>query len=162
MSNSTQPLQPLPPGLHLLASITMESLQPPPSRKLMTRLRVVQKNPEEPKSDGTVKDSKEKSNWPKESNLEVVEEIPQEKRVRRNLEKAVMVPKKKKAERFRISLTKDEIEEDIMLITGAKSVINRPKKMKSKVVKRNIDTCFPGLMLCHINPNSYNLREKEG
>ncbi|WCJ22984.1 hypothetical protein M5689_005037 [Euphorbia peplus] len=79
---------------------------------------------------------------------------------KRLLEKSVAVPEKKeKAKRLCISLTKDEIEEDIMLITGGKPIGN-PKKMKSRAAKRILDLNFPGLMLCHINPNSYNLREK--
>ncbi|WCJ18115.1 hypothetical protein M5689_000491 [Euphorbia peplus] len=125
----------------------------------------IEKNLYAPKSVAEV-ESKEKCNisdnlTPKKNNLEI--EVSKEKsnlKSKRLLEKSVALPEKKeKAKRLYISLTKDQIEEDIMLITGGKPVGN-PKKMKSRYAKRILDLNFPGLMLCHINPNSYNLREK--
>ncbi|KAI9180963.1 hypothetical protein LWI28_009721 [Acer negundo] len=64
---------------------------------------------------------------------------------------------KRKRSCFLIALTKEEIEADILAITGSKSMA-RPKK-RPKNVQRRLDNLFPGLCLKSITPNSYKVRD---
>ncbi|KAL5862309.1 hypothetical protein ACOSQ3_003596 [Xanthoceras sorbifolium] len=52
-----------------------------------------------------------------------------------------------------IALTKEEIEADILAITGSKPT-RRPKK-RPKNVQRQLDNLFPGICLKSITPNTY-------
>ncbi|GER46478.1 hypothetical protein STAS_23513 [Striga asiatica] len=54
-----------------------------------------------------------------------------------------------------ISLTKEEIEEDIFSFTGSKPA-RRPKK-RAKNVQRQVDTLFPGAWLMSITADSYKV-----
>ncbi|CAA0813560.1 Protein of unknown function (DUF1639 [Striga hermonthica] len=56
-----------------------------------------------------------------------------------------------------ISLTKEEIEEDIFSLTGSKPA-RRPKK-RAKNVQRQVDTLFPGAWLMSITADSYKVSE---
>ncbi|KAL1548649.1 hypothetical protein AAHA92_16856 [Salvia divinorum] len=56
-----------------------------------------------------------------------------------------------------ISLTKEEIEEDIFALTGAKPS-RRPKK-RPKNVQKQLDAVFPGLWLQSITSDSYKVSE---
>lgn len=56
-----------------------------------------------------------------------------------------------------VSLSKDEIEEDIFALTGSKPA-RRPKK-RAKNVQKQVDTVFPGLWLVSINADSYKVSE---
>ncbi|KAK0583072.1 hypothetical protein LWI29_033025 [Acer saccharum] len=67
------------------------------------------------------------------------------------------VAEKRKRSSFSIALTKEEIEADILAITGSK-LMARPKK-RPKNVQRQLDNLFPGLCLKSITPNSYKVRE---
>ncbi|KAL6175842.1 hypothetical protein ACLB2K_052481 [Fragaria x ananassa] len=53
--------------------------------------------------------------------------------------------KKKEKRKFWIALSKDEIEEDIFIMTGSRPA-RRPKK-RPKNVQKQLDNCFPGLWL---------------
>ncbi|MQL05473.1 DUF1639 domain-containing protein, partial [Escherichia coli] len=53
--------------------------------------------------------------------------------------------KKKKKEKFWIALSKEEIEEDIFVMTGSRPS-RRPKK-RPKIVQKQVDNVFPGLWL---------------
>ncbi|KAK0604308.1 hypothetical protein LWI29_014367 [Acer saccharum] len=64
---------------------------------------------------------------------------------------------KRKLRSFSIALSKEEIEADILAITGSKPT-RRPKK-RPKNVQRQLDTLFPGLCLKSITPNSYKVRD---
>ncbi|XP_047318307.1 uncharacterized protein LOC124921666 [Impatiens glandulifera] len=65
--------------------------------------------------------------------------------------------KKYKKQKFSISLSRDEIEEDIFAMNGSKPV-RRPKK-RSKTVQRQLDSIFPGLWLTSITLDSYKVPE---
>ncbi|XP_021892759.1 splicing factor 3B subunit 2 [Carica papaya] len=60
---------------------------------------------------------------------------------------------KEKEQGFSISLSKEEIDEDIFLMTGSKPS-RRPKK-RSKAMQKQLDNVFPGLWLSSISPDSY-------
>ncbi|TXG62561.1 hypothetical protein EZV62_009555 [Acer yangbiense] len=64
---------------------------------------------------------------------------------------------KRKRSSFLIALTKEEIEADILAITGSKPMA-RPKKTP-KNVQRQLDNLFPGLCLKSITPNSCKVRD---
>nr|GMD36530.1 neurofilament heavy polypeptide-like [Ipomoea batatas] len=66
---------------------------------------------------------------------------------------------RKKRLRFSISLSRDEIEEDIFSMTGSKPA-RRPKK-RSKSVQKQLDSVFPGLWLASITPDSYKVTETQ-
>ncbi|KDP28835.1 hypothetical protein JCGZ_14606 [Jatropha curcas] len=68
--------------------------------------------------------------------------------------------KKMTIPKFSISLTKEEIEMDLLTMVGPKSV-RRPKKKRSKIVQRELDCVFPGLGLSSIKPYSYNVRQRK-
>ncbi|GJV15576.1 DUF1639 family protein [Tanacetum coccineum] len=57
--------------------------------------------------------------------------------------------------RLWISLSKDEIEHDILMFTGAKPV-RRPKK-RNKIAQKNLDNVFPGLYLVGMSADSYRV-----
>ncbi|KAK9667979.1 hypothetical protein RND81_13G025700 [Saponaria officinalis] len=63
------------------------------------------------------------------------------------------VTERREKKRFWISLSKDEIEEDIFSLTGAKPS-RRPKK-RPKIVQKHLDNVFPGLWLVGLTPDSY-------
>ncbi|KAJ0914200.1 hypothetical protein HanPSC8_Chr06g0235901 [Helianthus annuus] len=59
--------------------------------------------------------------------------------------------------KFSISLSRDEIEEDIFSLTGLKPS-RRPKK-RPRTVQKQLDTLFPGLWLGSITADSYKVSE---
>ncbi|XP_050376237.1 uncharacterized protein LOC126793683 [Argentina anserina] len=61
--------------------------------------------------------------------------------------------KKKEKRRFWIALSKDEIEEDIFIMTGSRPA-RRPKK-RPKNVQKQLDNCFPGLWLVGFSADAY-------
>ncbi|CAL9777636.1 unnamed protein product [Musa acuminata subsp. burmannicoides] len=65
--------------------------------------------------------------------------------------------KKGRMEKFSISLSRSEIEEDFFAIKGTKPS-RRPKK-RAKIVQRELDSLFPGLSLSEITPDSYEVVE---
>ncbi|PWA67750.1 hypothetical protein CTI12_AA315090 [Artemisia annua] len=60
-------------------------------------------------------------------------------------------------QKFSIGLTRDEIEEDIFMLTGMKPA-RRPKK-RPRNVQKQLDTLFPGLWLGSITADSYKVSE---
>lgn len=60
-----------------------------------------------------------------------------------------------KKRRLWISLSKEEIEEDVYAFTGSKPA-RRPKK-RSKSAQKQVDNCFPGLYLVGISADSYRV-----
>ncbi|XP_019159219.1 PREDICTED: uncharacterized protein LOC109155948 isoform X2 [Ipomoea nil] len=66
---------------------------------------------------------------------------------------------RKRRQRFSISLSREEIEEDIFSMTGSKPA-RRPKK-RSKSVQKQLDSVFPGLWLASITPDSYKVNETQ-
>ncbi|XP_004299406.1 PREDICTED: uncharacterized protein LOC101293977 [Fragaria vesca subsp. vesca] len=61
--------------------------------------------------------------------------------------------KKKEKRKFWIALSKDEIEEDIFIMTGSRPA-RRPKK-RPKNVQKQLDNCFPGLWLVGFTADAY-------
>ncbi|XP_002511612.3 putative uncharacterized protein DDB_G0285119 [Ricinus communis] len=62
---------------------------------------------------------------------------------------------KEKKVKFSISLTKEEIEEDVYALTGSKPA-RRPKK-RAKHVQKQLDYLFPGLWLASVTPDVYRI-----
>ncbi|CBI26998.3 unnamed protein product, partial [Vitis vinifera] len=62
---------------------------------------------------------------------------------------------KKERAKFSVSLSRQEIEEDFMAITGHRPA-RRPKK-RAKNVQKQLDTLFPGLWLTEVTPDSYKV-----
>ncbi|KAK4411212.1 hypothetical protein Sango_0194200 [Sesamum angolense] len=65
--------------------------------------------------------------------------------------------KEKRKLSISIALSKDEIEEDIFILTGSKPA-RRPKK-RAKNIQKQLDFVFPGLWLVSITPESYKVSE---
>ncbi|KAB2000577.1 hypothetical protein ES319_D12G241900v1 [Gossypium barbadense] len=65
------------------------------------------------------------------------------------------VVEKKEKRKFRIALSKDEIEEDIFALTGARPA-RRPKK-RPKNIEKQLDNVFPGLWLVGLTPEAYRI-----
>nr|GMD81058.1 RNA polymerase-associated protein [Ipomoea batatas] len=65
--------------------------------------------------------------------------------------------KKKKKRKFWISLSREEIEEDVYSLTGSRPA-RRPKK-RPKAVQKLVDTVFPGLYLVGLTVDSYRVHE---
>ncbi|KAF8407796.1 hypothetical protein HHK36_006932 [Tetracentron sinense] len=57
--------------------------------------------------------------------------------------------------KFSISLSREEIEEDFILMVGTKPS-RRPKK-RAKIVQKHMDYIFPGLWLSGVSPDSYKV-----
>ncbi|KAG0480668.1 hypothetical protein HPP92_011206 [Vanilla planifolia] len=64
---------------------------------------------------------------------------------------------KKEQRKFSISLSREEIEEDIFALTGSRPR-RRPKK-RARIVQRQLDAIFPGQWLSDITPESYSVTE---
>lgn len=62
---------------------------------------------------------------------------------------------KKERAKFSVSLSRQEIEEDFMAMTGHRPA-RRPKK-RAKNVQKQLDTLFPGLWLTEVTPDSYKV-----
>ncbi|XP_015889468.1 uncharacterized protein LOC107424238 [Ziziphus jujuba] len=62
---------------------------------------------------------------------------------------------KKKNRKFSISLSKQEIEDDIIEMTGSRPT-KRPKK-RARAVQKQLDNVFPGLWLSSITPDVYRV-----
>ncbi|KAE8734483.1 putative Mitochondrial transcription termination factor family protein [Hibiscus syriacus] len=65
--------------------------------------------------------------------------------------------KKEKKQKFSISLSREEIDEDLFAMTGSKAS-RRPKK-RAKNVQKQLDCVFPGLWLASITPDCYRVSE---
>lgn len=63
--------------------------------------------------------------------------------------------KKEKKQRFSVSLTAEEIEEDVFALTGSRPR-RRPKK-RPRNVQWQLDAVFPGLWLSEITPELYKV-----
>ncbi|XP_010258813.1 PREDICTED: uncharacterized protein LOC104598448 [Nelumbo nucifera] len=81
------------------------------------------------------------------------ENLPKSLRLR-GFAEAQHVEKKEK-QKFSISLSREEIEEDIFVMTGSKPA-RRPKK-RAKNIQKQLDNVFPGLWLAGITPDSYKV-----
>ncbi|KAK1269084.1 hypothetical protein QJS04_geneDACA018533 [Acorus gramineus] len=64
---------------------------------------------------------------------------------------------KKERPRLSVSLTREEIEEDIFGLTGSKPS-RRPKK-RPKSVQKQLDLVFPGLWLTEVTPEIYKVSD---
>ncbi|KAK1297856.1 hypothetical protein QJS10_CPB14g00370 [Acorus calamus] len=64
---------------------------------------------------------------------------------------------KKERPRFSVSLTREEIEEDVFGLTGSKPS-RRPKK-RPKSVRKQLDMIFPGLWLTEVTPEIYKVAD---
>ncbi|KAG0495086.1 hypothetical protein HPP92_006080 [Vanilla planifolia] len=64
---------------------------------------------------------------------------------------------KKAPQKFSVSLSKEEIDEDVFALTGSRPR-RRPKK-RPRIVQRQLDAIFPGLWLSEITPESYRVQE---
>ncbi|GMY29971.1 DUF1639 family protein [Fagus crenata] len=65
--------------------------------------------------------------------------------------------KKKEKSKFWIALSKEEIEEDVFIMTGSRPA-RRPRK-RSKIVQKQLDSVFPGLWLVGTTADSYRVAE---
>ncbi|KAA0043500.1 hypothetical protein IC582_022179 [Cucumis melo] len=84
-------------------------------------------------------------------------ENPQPKSLRlRGFTESHRIEKKDKR-KFWIALSRDEIEEDIFIMTGSRPS-RRPKK-RPKNVQKQLDTVFPGLWLVGVTADSYRLAD---
>uniref|UniRef100_A0A0A0KT80 Thioesterase domain-containing protein n=1 Tax=Cucumis sativus TaxID=3659 RepID=A0A0A0KT80_CUCSA len=68
-----------------------------------------------------------------------------------------LVTEKKEREKFSVSLSKKEIEEDFMAMIERRPP-RRPKK-RPRIVQNQMDTLFPGLWLTEITPDLYEVPE---
>ncbi|XVF33589.1 hypothetical protein REPUB_Repub17cG0181200 [Reevesia pubescens] len=75
----------------------------------------------------------------------------------RNVTELKAAEKKEKKTKFSISLTREEIDDDIFAMTGSKAS-RRPKK-RAKNVQKQLDCVFPGLWLASITPDCYKVPE---
>ncbi|KAK3138080.1 hypothetical protein QOZ80_5AG0364200 [Eleusine coracana subsp. coracana] len=66
--------------------------------------------------------------------------------------------RRRKRAPFSVSLTAEEIEEDIYALTGARPR-RRPRK-RPRVVQRQVDTLFPGLWLTEITTDAYRVPDE--
>ncbi|XP_058764543.1 uncharacterized protein LOC131637997 [Vicia villosa] len=64
---------------------------------------------------------------------------------------------KKEKRKFWIALSKDEIEEDIFVMTGSRP--NRRPKKRAKNVQKQMDNVFPGLWLVGITADAYRVAD---
>lgn len=62
-------------------------------------------------------------------------------------------------EKFSISLSKQEIEEDFLAILGTRPA-RRPKK-RPRNIQKKIDSVFPGFWLSEITPDMYKVNEQQ-
>ncbi|GMI98269.1 hypothetical protein like AT3G60410 [Hibiscus trionum] len=75
----------------------------------------------------------------------------------RNVTEPKPAEKKEKKQKFSISLSREEIDEDMFAMTGSKAS-RRPKK-RAKNVQKQLDFVFPGLWLTSITPDCYRVTE---
>ncbi|KAL3616479.1 hypothetical protein CASFOL_039869 [Castilleja foliolosa] len=75
----------------------------------------------------------------------------------KNINKSGEKEKEKKKLSVCISLSKEEIEEDMYALTGSKP--SRKPKKRVKNVQKKVDSVFPGLWLVSISPDSYKVSE---
>ncbi|RVW97299.1 hypothetical protein CK203_025897 [Vitis vinifera] len=66
--------------------------------------------------------------------------------------------KNEKPKKFSITLSREEIEEDFLKMTGSKPP-RKPNK-RPKNVQKVLDNLTPGLWLHEVNPSSYNCKGK--
>ncbi|KAK9076494.1 hypothetical protein SSX86_004828 [Deinandra increscens subsp. villosa] len=69
-------------------------------------------------------------------------------------------PMTSKKHKFSITLSRDEIEEDVFSLTGSKPS-RRPKK-RPRTVQKQLDVLFPGLWLGSITADSYKVSMQQG
>ncbi|XP_019446060.1 PREDICTED: uncharacterized protein LOC109349637 isoform X1 [Lupinus angustifolius] len=65
--------------------------------------------------------------------------------------------KEMKKNKFWIALSKEEIEEDIFVMTGSRP--NRRPKKRPKNVQKQMDSVFPGLWLVGVSADAYKVEE---
>ncbi|KAG9156878.1 hypothetical protein Leryth_015478 [Lithospermum erythrorhizon] len=92
-----------------------------------------------------------------EKGIESIPEKKDELLKQENVEKFNGVEKVKKV-KFSVSLTRQEIEEDVYAFTGLRAA-RRPKRKRAKAVQKNLDNVFPGLWLKDVRPDSYKVHE---
>ncbi|GMJ01197.1 hypothetical protein like AT3G60410 [Hibiscus trionum] len=73
----------------------------------------------------------------------------------RNATEPKEAEKKAKRQKFSISLTREEIDDDIFAMTGSKAS-RRPKK-RPKNVQKQLDCLFPGMWLSSVTPDCYKV-----
>lgn len=76
-------------------------------------------------------------------------------RPRNQAEGKAAAEKKEKKPRFSVSLSREEIEEDIFAMTGSRAS-RRPKK-RAKNVQKQIDSIYPGMWLNSVTPDLYEV-----
>ncbi|TYG91229.1 hypothetical protein ES288_A12G245500v1 [Gossypium darwinii] len=97
-------------------------------------------------------------NKPDEEGEEVAVQRPWNLRPRKMVmveTSAAAATTKRKRRKFRIAISKDEIEEDIFALTGARPA-RRPKK-RPKNIEKQLDNVFPGLWLVGLTPEAYRI-----
>lgn len=82
---------------------------------------------------------------------------PPARAAERNVRLRSEVGEKKEPQKFSLSLSKHEIEEDVFALTGSRPR-RRPKK-RPRIVQRQLDGIFPGSSLPEITPETYRVPE---
>lgn len=75
----------------------------------------------------------------------------------RGLSETQQSSEKKEKRKFWIALSREEIEEDIFVMTGSRPA-RRPRK-RPKNVQKQLDACFPGLWLVGITADAYRIAD---
>ncbi|XP_039030847.1 uncharacterized protein LOC120165383 [Hibiscus syriacus] len=73
----------------------------------------------------------------------------------RNATEPKAAEKKAKKQKFSISLTREEIDDDIFAMTGSKA--SRKPKKRPKNVQKQLDCLFPGMWLDMVRPDCYKV-----
>ncbi|KAE8696928.1 putative Mitochondrial transcription termination factor family protein [Hibiscus syriacus] len=73
----------------------------------------------------------------------------------RNATEPKAAEKKAKKQKFSISLTREEIDDDIFAMTGSKA--SRKPKKRPKNVQKQLDCLFPGMWLDLVRPDCYKV-----
>ncbi|KAK9984736.1 hypothetical protein SO802_034261 [Lithocarpus litseifolius] len=84
-------------------------------------------------------------------------ENPKSMRLRGDQLQSTETKKKKEKNKFWIALSKEEIEEDVFIMTGSRPA-RRPRK-RPKNVQKQLDSVFPGLWLVGTTADSYRVAE---
>ncbi|XVF73505.1 hypothetical protein PTKIN_Ptkin12aG0206900 [Pterospermum kingtungense] len=82
---------------------------------------------------------------------------PESTRSRNVTEPLKSAEKKEKKQKFSVSLSREEIDDDIFAMTGSRAS-RRPRK-RAKNVQKQLDCLFPGLWLASITPDCYRVPE---
>lgn len=61
----------------------------------------------------------------------------------------------KKKQKFSINLSREEVENDFLILTGSKP--SRKPKKRAKILQKQLDNVFPGMWLSSVSPDCYKV-----